>query len=66
MTFTVLGAWIIQRTNPQPLSPPASKPLNLDRWRGFAEDDGLTTEQVLQELRGRPVPWVEPAQSVEQ
>lgn len=31
--------------------------LNLDKWVGSALDDGLTTEQALQELRGRPVPW---------
>lgn len=31
--------------------------LNLDKWLGSAPDDGLTTEQALQELRGRPVPW---------
>ena len=31
--------------------------LNLDKWFGSAPDDGLTTEQALQELRGRPVPW---------
>ena len=31
--------------------------LNLDKWVGSAPDDGLTTEQALQELRGRPVPW---------
>jgi len=31
--------------------------LNLDKWIGSAQDDGLTTQQALQELRGRPVPW---------
>lgn len=31
--------------------------LNLDRWIGKAVDDGLTSEQALAELRGRPVPW---------
>jgi AbrB family looped-hinge helix DNA binding protein len=31
--------------------------LNLAKWVGSALDDGLTTEQALQELRGRPVPW---------
>jgi AbrB family looped-hinge helix DNA binding protein len=31
--------------------------LNLDKWVGSAPDDGLTTQQALQELRGRPVPW---------
>ncbi len=31
--------------------------LNLDKWVGSAQDDGLTTAQALQELRGRPVPW---------
>ena len=31
--------------------------LNLDKWLGSAPDDGLTTAQALQELRGRPVPW---------
>ncbi len=40
--------------------------LDLSRWLGKAEDDGLSTEQALSELRGRPVPWQasdeEPAQ----
>ena len=31
--------------------------LDLTRWVGKAIDDGLTTSQVLAELRGRPVPW---------
>ena len=31
--------------------------LDLGRWVGKAVDDGLTTEQALSELRGRPVPW---------
>jgi AbrB family looped-hinge helix DNA binding protein len=31
--------------------------LNLAKWVGSALDDGKTTEQALQELRGRPVPW---------
>lgn len=31
--------------------------LDLSRWVGKAVDDGLTTDQVLAELRGRPVPW---------
>lgn len=31
--------------------------LDLSRWVGKAVDDGLTTEQALTELRGRPVPW---------
>lgn len=31
--------------------------LDLSRWIGKAVDDGLTTEQALSELRGRPVPW---------
>lgn len=31
--------------------------LDLSRWIGKAVDDGLTTEQALAELRGRPVPW---------
>ncbi len=31
--------------------------LDLTRWIGKAVDDGLTTEQALTELRGRPVPW---------
>ena len=31
--------------------------LDLSRWLGKAVDDGLTTEQALSELRGRPVPW---------
>ena len=36
--------------------------LNLDRWIGKGRqdglDDGLSTDQALQELRGRAVPWV--------
>ncbi|HSV44188.1 MAG TPA: hypothetical protein VLJ58_00225 [Ramlibacter sp.] len=31
--------------------------LDLSRWIGNAVDDGLTTEQALAQLRGRPVPW---------
>lgn len=31
--------------------------LDLSRWVGRAVDDGLTTDQALTELRGRPVPW---------
>lgn len=31
--------------------------LDLSRWIGKAVDDGLTTQQALAELRGRPVPW---------
>lgn len=32
--------------------------LELRRWIGGAIDDGMTTEQALAELRGRPVPWI--------
>lgn len=31
--------------------------LDLSRWVGKALDDGLTTDEALAELRGRPVPW---------
>ena len=31
--------------------------LDLGRWIGKAVDDGLTSEEALAELRGRPVPW---------
>lgn len=31
--------------------------LDLSRWVGKAIDDGLTTDEALTELRGRPVPW---------
>ena len=31
--------------------------LDLSRWVGRAIDDGLTTNEALSELRGRPVPW---------
>jgi antitoxin PrlF len=31
--------------------------LDLSRWVGKAVDDGLTTNEALSELRGRPVPW---------
>ena len=35
--------------------------LDLSPWVGQAVDDGLTSEQALTELRGRPVPWRAPA-----
>jgi len=31
--------------------------LDLSRWIGRAIDDGLSTNEALAELRGRPVPW---------
>lgn len=31
--------------------------LDLSRWIGKAIEDGLTTNEALSELRGRPVPW---------
>ena len=31
--------------------------LDLSRWVGKALDDGLTANEALAELRGRPVPW---------
>jgi AbrB family looped-hinge helix DNA binding protein len=31
--------------------------LDLTRWVGMAIDDGLTTNEALSEMRGRPVPW---------
>ena len=31
--------------------------LDLSRWVGQAVDDGLSRDQALSELRGRPVPW---------
>ena len=31
--------------------------LDLSPWIGKALDDGLSTNQALAELRGRPVPW---------
>jgi len=31
--------------------------LDLSRWIGKAVDDGLSTDEALSELRGRPVPW---------
>ncbi len=31
--------------------------LDLSRWVGSALEDGLSTDQALAELRGRPVPW---------
>jgi AbrB family looped-hinge helix DNA binding protein len=31
--------------------------LDLSRWVGSAIDDGLTTNEALTDLRGRPVPW---------
>jgi antitoxin PrlF len=33
--------------------------LDLSRWLGRAIDDGLSTDDALSELRGRPVPWQE-------
>ena len=38
--------------------------LDLTRWLGHAVDDGLSTEQALSELRGRPVPWQAPGGAV--
>ena len=38
--------------------------LDLTRWLGHAADDGLSTEQALSELRGRPVPWQVPGGAV--
>lgn len=31
--------------------------LDLSRWIGKALDDGLSTDEALSEVRGRPVPW---------
>jgi AbrB family looped-hinge helix DNA binding protein len=31
--------------------------LNLSPWIGYAKDDGLSAQQDLAALRGRPVPW---------
>ncbi len=31
--------------------------LDLGRWVGKAIDDGLSRDEALSELRGRPVPW---------
>jgi AbrB family looped-hinge helix DNA binding protein len=31
--------------------------LDLSKWVGHAAADGLSTNQALAELRGRPVPW---------
>jgi AbrB family looped-hinge helix DNA binding protein len=31
--------------------------LDLSRWIGKAIDDGLSSNEALAELRGRPVPW---------
>ena len=31
--------------------------LDLSRWVGKALDDGLSRDEALTELRGRPVPW---------
>lgn len=31
--------------------------LDLSKWIGSAIDDGMTTDEALAELRGRPVPW---------
>ena len=31
--------------------------LDLSRWIGKALDDGLSTDEALSELRGRPGPW---------
>ena len=33
--------------------------LDLSRWVGKSVDDGLTRDEALSELRGRPVPWQE-------
>ncbi|MEI8030492.1 MAG: AbrB/MazE/SpoVT family DNA-binding domain-containing protein [Comamonadaceae bacterium] len=34
--------------------------LDLSRWVGKAIDDGMSTNEALAELRGRPVPWHDP------
>jgi AbrB family looped-hinge helix DNA binding protein len=34
--------------------------LDLSRWVGKAIDDGMSTNEALAELRGRPVPWQDP------
>ena len=39
-------------------SVPPTLQLDLRRWIGSAIDDGMTTEQALAELRGRPGPWI--------
>lgn len=39
--------------------------LDLSRWVGHAIDDGLSTNQALSELRGRPVPWQAPNDEAE-
>jgi AbrB family looped-hinge helix DNA binding protein len=31
--------------------------LDLSRWVGKTVDDGLSRDEALSELRGRPVPW---------
>ena len=31
--------------------------LDLSRWVGKALDDGVSRDEALTELRGRPVPW---------
>lgn len=31
--------------------------LDLSRWVGRAIDDGLSSNEALAELRGRPIPW---------
>lgn len=33
--------------------------LDLSHWVGKALDDGLSSNEALSELRGRPVPWQE-------
>jgi AbrB family looped-hinge helix DNA binding protein len=38
--------------------------LDLSRWIGQGLDDGLTRDQALAELRGRPVPWVAESQAL--
>jgi AbrB family looped-hinge helix DNA binding protein len=37
--------------------------LDLSRWIGQGLDDGLTRDQALAELRGRPVPWIAGSQA---
>jgi len=32
-------------------------PANFQKWVGTFESNGLTTDEIMEELRGRPFPW---------
>ena len=39
-------------------------PANFQKWVGTFESNGLSTDEVMEELRGRPFPWTGSADDV--